>query len=105
MGTRAPYATPGKTGRPPFARATMLRFDCLQQWFGLSDPAVEEGLQDVVLDLEFTQLNAVMPQLGPHLTAPAPTAATTPQARGCAVGRARRQTARSHLTAPPGGGR
>lgn len=61
MGTRAPYATSGKTGRPPFARATMLRFDCLQQWFGLSDPAVEEGLHDVALDLEFIPLDAVMP--------------------------------------------
>jgi IS5 family transposase len=32
------------TGRPPFAHETMLRFHFLQQWFGLSDLAMEEAL-------------------------------------------------------------
>ena len=36
----------GKTGRPPFAIAVMLRIHFLQQWFGLSDPAMEEALHD-----------------------------------------------------------
>lgn len=29
-----------KGGRPPFAVETMLRIHCLQQWFNLSDPAM-----------------------------------------------------------------
>ena len=41
-----PFAPSGKTGRPPFAVETMLRIHFLQQWFGLSDPAMEEALHD-----------------------------------------------------------
>ena len=33
-------------GRPPVGAARMLRLPCLQQWFTLSDPAVEEALYD-----------------------------------------------------------
>jgi IS5 family transposase len=33
-----------KTGCPPFDLAMMLRIDCLQQWFGLSDLGAEEAL-------------------------------------------------------------
>ena len=33
-------------GRPPVGVARMLRLHCLQQWFTLSDPAVEEALDD-----------------------------------------------------------
>ena len=40
-----PHAPAGKTGRPPFAVATMLRIHFMQQWFGLSDPAMEEALE------------------------------------------------------------
>lgn len=42
----APHApAPGaKGGRPPFAVRTMLRIHFLQQWFNLSDPAMEEAL-------------------------------------------------------------
>lgn len=47
------HAPAGKTGRPPFAVATMLRIRFMQQWFGLSDPAVEEALHDVLLYREF----------------------------------------------------
>lgn len=32
-----------RLGRPPFGVDTMLRIHCLQQWFGLSDPAMEEA--------------------------------------------------------------
>ncbi len=41
-----PHAPAGKTGRPPFAVETMLRIHFMQQWFGLSDPAMEEALRD-----------------------------------------------------------
>ena len=33
-------------GRPPVGIERMLRLHCLQQWFNLSDPAVEEALDD-----------------------------------------------------------
>src|SRR5512145_2476663 len=34
------------SGRPPIGVERMLRLHCLQQWFSLSDPAVEEALYD-----------------------------------------------------------
>lgn len=52
-----PHAPLGKTGRPPFAVATMLRIHFLQQWFGLSNPAMEEALHDVPLYCEFVHLD------------------------------------------------
>jgi IS5 family transposase len=33
-----------KDGRPPYPPATMLRIHLLQQWFDLSDPAMEDAL-------------------------------------------------------------
>jgi len=39
------YPRPGN-GRPPIGVERMLRIYFLQQWFNLSDPAVEEGLYD-----------------------------------------------------------
>ena len=53
----APYAPEGKRGRPPFAVETMLRIHFMQQWFTLSDPAMEEALHDVPLFREFAGLN------------------------------------------------
>ena len=53
-----PHAPAGKTGRPPFAVSTMLRIHFMQQWFGLSDPAMEEALHDVPLYREFAGLDA-----------------------------------------------
>jgi IS5 family transposase len=44
-----PHYPKGKTGRPPFPIATMLRIHFLQQWFSLSDPAMEEALHDIPL--------------------------------------------------------
>lgn len=38
-----PYYPKTKTGRPLFAIETMLRIRRLQQWFALSDPAMEEA--------------------------------------------------------------
>ena len=52
----APFAPEGKKGRPPFAVQTMLRIHFMQQWFTLSDPAMEEALHDVPLFREFAQL-------------------------------------------------
>ena len=51
------HAPAGKRGRPPFPVETMLRIHFLQQWFGLSDPAMEEALFDVPLYREFAGLD------------------------------------------------
>ena len=55
----APHAPqPGtKGGRPPFAVETMLRIHFLQQWFNLSDPAMEEALYDTPMFREFAGLD------------------------------------------------
>ena len=52
----APYYPEGKTGRPPFSLATMLRIHFMQQWFTLSDPAMEEAFFDTPLYREFALL-------------------------------------------------
>lgn len=54
----APYYSEARTGRPPFALETMLRVHFLQQWFSLSDPAMEEAFFDTPLYREFAQLQA-----------------------------------------------
>ena len=41
------YPKPGN-GRPPVGVERMLRIYFLQQWFNLSDPAVEEALYDLL---------------------------------------------------------
>jgi len=52
----APHAPEGKKGRPPFSVETMLRVHFMQQWFTLSDPAMEEALHDIALFREFAGL-------------------------------------------------
>lgn len=47
-----------RTGRPPFAHETMLRIHFLQQWFGLSDLAMEEALFETPLYRDFTGLSS-----------------------------------------------
>ena len=54
----APCYPEGRNGRPPFALETMLRVHFMQQWFTLSDPAMEEAFFDVPLYREFAQLDA-----------------------------------------------
>lgn len=53
----SPYLPEGKRGRPPFAPEAMLRIHFMQQWFNLSDPAMEEALHDVPLFREFAGLD------------------------------------------------
>jgi transposase, IS5 family len=55
----APYYPEGKNGRPPFSLHSMLRIHFLQQWFSLSDPAMEEAFFDTPLYSEFAQLEAL----------------------------------------------
>lgn len=58
-----PHYPRAKAGRPPFAIETMLRVHYLQQWFGLSEPAMEEALHDVPLYRAFARLNGVTARL------------------------------------------
>jgi IS5 family transposase len=55
-----PYAPSpaAKGGRPAFAAQTMLRIHFIQQWFNLSDPAMEEALYDTPMFREFVGLDA-----------------------------------------------
>jgi IS5 family transposase len=63
-----PHYPKAKTGRPPFPVATMLQIHFLQQWFGLSDPAMEEALYDVPLYREFAGLDGGMTRLPDETT-------------------------------------
>ena len=51
------HSPPKATGRPAFAVETMLRIHLLQQWFNLSDPAVEEELYDTPVFASFARLD------------------------------------------------
>lgn len=55
----APRAPRAKTGRPPFELETMLRIHFVQQWFGLSDLAMEEALFETAPYREFVGLSSV----------------------------------------------
>jgi IS5 family transposase len=63
VGLIQPYAPAGKTGQPPFAVETMLRIHFMQQWFGLSDPAMEEAMHGVLLYCQFAQLDPGLSRL------------------------------------------
>jgi len=41
------YPTSGRRGRPPMPAATMLRIHFMQQWYALSDPAMEDALYEI----------------------------------------------------------
>jgi IS5 family transposase len=58
-----PHYPKGRTGRPPTPLPVMLRVHLLQQWFGLSDPAMEEALHDVPLYREFSGIDSGMARL------------------------------------------
>lgn len=52
-----PYAPEsGRRGQQPFAVHTLLRIRFMQQWFKLSDPAMEEALHDVPAFRDFAGL-------------------------------------------------
>ena len=52
----APFMPEGKRGRPPFPVEPLLRIHFMQQWFTLSDPAMEEALHDMPLFRDFAGL-------------------------------------------------
>jgi transposase, IS5 family len=52
-----PVYPKGKGGRAPYALETMLRVHFMQQWFALSDPAMEEALYDMQSMRQFARLS------------------------------------------------
>ena len=63
-----PHCPRAKTGRPPFAVETMLRIHYLQQWFSLSDPAMEEALHDTPVFREFAKIDQGVARLPDETT-------------------------------------
>jgi IS5 family transposase len=53
----APHYPKVGGGRRPYPLATMLRIHCLQQWYGLSDPAMEEELYEIASMRQFAGLS------------------------------------------------
>ena len=53
------YPKMGRPGRQPYPLATMLRIHFLQQWYALSDPAMEEALVDTPVMRRFAQLGGM----------------------------------------------
>jgi transposase, IS5 family len=52
-----PHYPKAGSGRRPYRLATMLRIHCLQQWYGLSDPAMEEELYEIASMRQFAGLS------------------------------------------------
>ncbi len=53
----APVYPKGGNGRPPYPLQTMLRIHLMQNWFGYSDPAMEEALYEVTPVRKFAGLS------------------------------------------------
>jgi len=53
------YPKQGRPGRQPYPLETMLRIHFLQQWYALSDPAMEEALYDTPVMRRFAQLGGL----------------------------------------------
>ena len=63
VGLIQPHAPAGKTGRLPFSVEALFRIHFMQQWFTLSDPAMQEALHDTPLYCEFARLDHGMSRL------------------------------------------
>jgi IS5 family transposase len=53
------YPKTGRPGRQPYSLSTMLRVHFLQQWYALSDPAMEEALVDTAVMRRFARLSGL----------------------------------------------
>lgn len=51
--------TSSKGGRPPYPLATMLQIHLLEQWYDLSDPAMEDGLIEVRTMRRFAEIDMI----------------------------------------------
>jgi len=52
-----PHYPKAGRGRHPYAMETMLRIHLLQQWYALSDPAMEEALYEIASMRQFARLS------------------------------------------------
>jgi IS5 family transposase len=57
-----------KGGRPPYPLATMLRIHLLQQWYSLSDPAMEEALIEVPTMRRFAGIDLITDRIPDETT-------------------------------------
>ena len=55
----APHYPIAGLGHKPFALEAMLWIHMMHQWFGYSDPAMEEALHDVPMLLEFAEEDVI----------------------------------------------
>jgi IS5 family transposase len=56
-----PFYPMAGRGRHPYPIATMLRVHLMQNWFGLSDPAMEEALYEIAPMRQFARLTLTKP--------------------------------------------
>jgi IS5 family transposase len=57
-----------QSGRPPYPLGTMLRIHLLQQWYSLSDPAVEEALIEVPTMRRFAGIELIRDRISDETT-------------------------------------
>lgn len=60
--------TGSKGGRPPYPLETMLRIHLMQQWFDLSDPAMEDALIEVPTMRRFTGITLISDMIPDEIT-------------------------------------
>ena len=60
--------TTSKGGRPPYPLETMLRIHLLQQWYDLSDPAIEDALIEVTTMRRFTGIDLITDRIPDETT-------------------------------------
>ena len=57
-----------KGGRPPYPLATMLRIHLMQQWYSLSDPAMEDALIEVATIRRFAGIDLISDRIPDETT-------------------------------------
>ena len=57
-----------KDGRPPYPLATRLRIHLMQQWYSLSDPAMEDALIEVATIRRFAGIDLVSDRIPDETT-------------------------------------
>jgi len=60
--------TSSKGGRPPYPLATMLRIHLMQQWYSLSDPAMEDALIEVGTIRRFAGIDLISDRIPDETT-------------------------------------
>ena len=60
--------TSSKGGRPPYPLATMLRIHLMQQWYSLSDPAMEDALIELATIRRFAGIDLISDRIPDETT-------------------------------------